>query len=59
MELRPTAFFYLALKRTGVALIALILGLMTGSFFADALAGNQPQPGQSEVNVVSSAPSPG
>ena len=47
MELRPSAFFYLALKRTGVALI---LGLMLGSFFAPAIPGNQPQPGQAYVN---------
>lgn len=47
MELRPFAFFYLALKRMG---IALILGLMVGSFFAATMPGNQPQPGEPFVN---------
>lgn len=53
MELRPPAFF-LALKRTGVALIALVLGLMIGSIFANAIAGNERQPGQSHATVLSS-----
>jgi membrane protein YdbS with pleckstrin-like domain len=47
MELRPSAFFYLALNRAGVALI---LGLMIGSFFAATVPGNEPQLDEPFVN---------
>lgn len=40
MDLRPSAFFYLALERAGVALI---VGLLIGSFFAATMPENQPQ----------------
>lgn len=37
MNLRPSGFFYVALVRMSVALV---LGLMVGSYFATAIAGN-------------------